>query len=528
MSLQRLELASKIYTDLVVVQAALRTAVQEQMVRASCTLGANEYVVLRHLVQSKGAVAIPDVEALLAVSRAAARRVIKRLLDDGYVSASAAVADRRSRYWQATELGCSLILIGGQSLSSEAPLIGVLRSLDGEDLAGLINELHLLGGALLSAADHARVSIAGSEEASAPNRCETLDHLIDIWTSVVCAYRRIRVEQTQYLMQISSGVLDTAAYMALYRVHEQPSNIGGVTSFLRVDQNTAARVIDRLERAGLVSRSRNPSSRREVVISISDEGVRLLEVTPPLNPNGEYVNCMSLLTDAGQFLAQALQRVVVRYVKEPVLDTGLFQSLMKRAFDRLNSTDGPVVDSESFRLAMAQFLTGVAVVTVKDGETFRAITVNSLTSVSLNPPMLLVCFDRRSRCLQAINDGRSFGVSILTRGQQHLAARFGRRDVEGNSHEVESNLCDEIDGVPLLSNSLAGVVCDLDQSFQAGSHTVVLAMPRKVIMDSASSGDVLGFWRSKYVHVGASADVPWKNGAVVPEMTPPAIHPQQK
>lgn len=524
MSLQRLELASTIYTSLAVVQAALRVAVQEQMVHASCNLGANEYVVLRRLARSKGAVAIPDVEALLAVSRAAARRVIKRLLDDGYISASAAVADRRSRYWQATDSGCSLILIGGQPLSSEAPLIGVLRSLDGEDLAGLVSELHLVGGALLKATEHP----GGSEEAAIPNGCETLDQLIDIWISVVCAYRRIRAEQTQYLMQISSGVLDTAAYMALYRVHEQPSNIGGVTSFLRVDQNTAARVIDRLERAGLVSRLRNPSSRREVVISISDEGVRLLEATPPLNPHGEYINCMSLLADAGQSLDQALQRVVVRYVKEPVLDTGLFQSLMKRAFDRLNASDGAVVDSESFRLAMSQFLTGVAVVTVKDGDTFRAITVNSLTSVSLNPPMLLICFDRRSRCLQVINDSRSFGVSILSRAQQHLATRFGRRDAEGNSHEVESDLCDEIDGVPLLSNSLAGVVCDLDQSFQAGSHTVVLGMPRKVIMESALSGDVLGFWRSKYVHVAANVDASWKNGTVLPAMTSPSVHGQQK
>jgi flavin reductase (DIM6/NTAB) family NADH-FMN oxidoreductase RutF len=144
----------------------------------------------------------------------------------------------------------------------------------------------------------------------------------------------------------------------------------------------------------------------------------------------------------------------------------------------------------------------VAVVTVQEGTKSRAITVNSLTSVSLDPPILLVCFDRRSASLKALQSNKSFGISILTKHQQDLAARFGQRETRENPHTIEMKLCEELAGVPTVAGALARIVCELEHSLEAGSHTVIFGAPRQVALhDSISGKRALGYWRSKFVEV---------------------------
>jgi flavin reductase (DIM6/NTAB) family NADH-FMN oxidoreductase RutF len=122
--------------------------------------------------------------------------------------------------------------------------------------------------------------------------------------------------------------------------------------------------------------------------------------------------------------------------------------------------------------------------------------------VSLDPPILLVCFDRRSASLKALQSNKSFGISILTKHQQDLAARFGQRETRENPHTIERELCDELAGVPTVAGALARIVCELEHSLEAGSHTVIFGAPREVALhDSVSGKHALGYWRSKFVEV---------------------------
>jgi len=289
--------------------------------------------------------------------------------------------------------------------------------------------------------------------------------------------------------------------MALYRVHETPGGMTELASFLRVDQNTATRLVDRLEGQGLLRRMRNPSSRRELILSATDKGARLLESLAPIDPDGAFLNQVGKLRRSGTALSEVLDGLISSDATSPLMDRQVFFALAKRVWERLGKNSTSQVEGSEFRLAMSQFLTGVAVVTVKDGSAPRAMTVNSLTSVSLDPPILLVCFDRRSPSLKALQRNKEFGISILSRSQQALAARFGRKETHDNPHTLEDSICEEVGGLPLLAGSLAQIVCDLEQTFEAGSHTVIFGAPREVSFHQSGTTDALGFWRSKFVQV---------------------------
>ena len=163
---------------------------------------------------------------------------------------------------------------------------------------------------------------------------------------------------------------------------------------------------------------------------------------------------------------------------------------------------------DAFRSTMAQFPTGVAVVTIRGDREPRGITVNSLTSVSLDPPTLLVCFDRRSAALEHLTGRRVFAANVLTADQQPLAARFGRRETAENPHALDEGMSVDVDGVPILVGALASIVCDVVDTFDSGSHTIVLASPRRIVPHPAPADvHALGFWRSRYFPVrGADSD----------------------
>ena len=84
----------------------------------------------------------------------------------------------------------------------------------------------------------------------------------------------------------------------------------------------------------------------------------------------------------------------------------------------------PLVDPMAMRQTMGRFATGVAVITTEDASGPHGMTVNSLTSVSLDPPLLLVCFNHGARTAEAAVSSGKFVVNILSRRQQAIALRF--------------------------------------------------------------------------------------------------------
>jgi flavin reductase (DIM6/NTAB) family NADH-FMN oxidoreductase RutF len=125
-----------------------------------------------------------------------------------------------------------------------------------------------------------------------------------------------------------------------------------------------------------------------------------------------------------------------------------------------------------FREAMGCFATGVAVVTGRapSGD-YVGLTANSLTSVSLEPPLVLVCLDRSSESRSVLLESRRFAISVLGSDQEELARRFAgeARDTRFEDLAVRFG----IEGVPILDGALAWLDCRIWEVVEAGDHTVL-------------------------------------------------------
>ena len=152
-----------------------------------------------------------------------------------------------------------------------------------------------------------------------------------------------------------------------------------------------------------------------------------------------------------------------------------------------------------FRQTMGCFATGVTLVTVRDGDELRCITANSFTSVSLDPPLVLVCLDNRTTTRQLIERGRGFAVNILSQEQQAISDRFaGKWDMK-NGHPL-----DDLDwepapasGAPLLAGAIGHVDCTLEQTVEAGDHTIFIGRVNRVDCSNADAKPLM-FYRGRY------------------------------
>jgi 3-hydroxy-9,10-secoandrosta-1,3,5(10)-triene-9,17-dione monooxygenase reductase component len=122
------------------------------------------------------------------------------------------------------------------------------------------------------------------------------------------------------------------------------------------------------------------------------------------------------------------------------------------------------------------------------------LTTNAVASVSLDPLLLLVCFDNGSRTLPAVRASRRFAVNVLRAGQEELAAvfaskRVAREKFESVTHEIAH-------GVPVLDGALAWLACDLRELHPAGDHTIGIGEVTQ--MDADLDGEPLVFFRGAY------------------------------
>jgi DNA-binding GntR family transcriptional regulator/flavin reductase (DIM6/NTAB) family NADH-FMN oxidoreductase RutF len=151
-----------------------------------------------------------------------------------------------------------------------------------------------------------------------------------------------------------------------------------------------------------------------------------------------------------------------------------------------------VTDKETFRHVIGHFASGVTVITTANaGKDFGA-TASAVSSLSLEPPMLLVCLNTRGSTQQAIHASRSFGVSILDENQGLIAERFASPHgpkFEGLTVERGG------DGVPLLADSLAYCECRVAEDVLVGTHRVFLASVTGAV---AREGSPLTYFRGKF------------------------------
>ncbi len=137
--------------------------------------------------------------------------------------------------------------------------------------------------------------------------------------------------------------------------------------------------------------------------------------------------------------------------------------------DSQSSSPTPPVETNVLRAVCGNFVTGVTVITSGRGEQAAGTTVNSFTSVSLDPPLVLFCLHQRSRLKAVVEESQAYAVNFLAAQHEPLARAFSGRHT-ASLHEVVHH--PSATGVPVLTDALAYLSCRLVDTFQGGDHTV--------------------------------------------------------
>lgn len=159
-----------------------------------------------------------------------------------------------------------------------------------------------------------------------------------------------------------------------------------------------------------------------------------------------------------------------------------------------HSPDGRALDATAWRRLIGNFATGVCVVTTSLEGAPRGCTANSLTSVSLDPLLVLVCFDHGSNTLEAVRATGRFCLNVLSAGQEPLSRHFACKGIEEEKFAgIPYHLRDDL---PVLDGCLAWIACDVESEVPGGDHAIVIGRPRTG--DEGSGDSPLVFFRSSY------------------------------
>lgn len=135
------------------------------------------------------------------------------------------------------------------------------------------------------------------------------------------------------------------------------------------------------------------------------------------------------------------------------------------------------VNPEEFRAALSKFASGVTVVTTKDVEDKPyGITVSAFCSVSLEPPLILVCIEKTTGSHDALEESGVFVVNVLSENQMDYSNQFASQ-IEDKFNGIE--LDEGIEGVPVLKDTLATLECKLTETCEGGDHTIFIGQIEK-------------------------------------------------
>jgi flavin reductase (DIM6/NTAB) family NADH-FMN oxidoreductase RutF len=166
------------------------------------------------------------------------------------------------------------------------------------------------------------------------------------------------------------------------------------------------------------------------------------------------------------------------------------------------------VPPDLFRQVMGHFATGVSVVTALDGGRPAGITVNALSSVSLEPPLVMVALDRRRFITPVVRTSGRYAVNVLGEGQQGLSDCFagapvtpGRDDFCGAAWRAGRT------GLPLLEGAIATLECATVKTFSAGDHDLFIG---RVEALASGGGDPMPllYFRRRYLRIERAATSP--------------------
>jgi flavin reductase (DIM6/NTAB) family NADH-FMN oxidoreductase RutF len=168
-------------------------------------------------------------------------------------------------------------------------------------------------------------------------------------------------------------------------------------------------------------------------------------------------------------------------------------------------TLAPDISSDEFRGAMRHLTGGVSVITVGAGKDITGMTVTSVSSLSVDPPTLIVSINRESSSWPILQRLGFFGVNILAANQLDVAERFtGKGGLKGADRFAGAQWTTRISGVPLLAGALAAIDCQVEDIVERHSHAIVIGR----VLDIQTSGHTaaLAYWQGRYVAVDQDED----------------------
>ena len=153
-----------------------------------------------------------------------------------------------------------------------------------------------------------------------------------------------------------------------------------------------------------------------------------------------------------------------------------------------------------YRDTIGRFPTGVAVVTAVGPAGPAGMTTNAVASLSLDPLLLIVCFETRSRTLEVVRSSRRFAVNVLRAGDEELAAVFASKRVAPEKFAaLTGHRWSEQHGLPVLDRALAWIACELRELLPGGDHEI--GVGEVVGTGAGEEGDPLVFYRGRYTTV---------------------------
>ncbi|WP_299592195.1 flavin reductase family protein [uncultured Microbulbifer sp.] len=154
------------------------------------------------------------------------------------------------------------------------------------------------------------------------------------------------------------------------------------------------------------------------------------------------------------------------------------------------------IDPLALRQVFGQFATGVTIVTTRDQDGQPVgMTASSFNSVSLDPPLVLWCIDRKAGCFDAFNNCNHFAIHVLNQGQSDLSSLFARKGVD-RFEQVSYTL--NTQGVPLLEEYCARLECSVEHRYAGGDHVIMVGRVRGM---SNQEHAPLVFHRGRYAQI---------------------------
>jgi flavin reductase (DIM6/NTAB) family NADH-FMN oxidoreductase RutF len=151
---------------------------------------------------------------------------------------------------------------------------------------------------------------------------------------------------------------------------------------------------------------------------------------------------------------------------------------------------------EDFRRAMGRFTTGVTIITTRLGEDLHGMTANAVTSLSLDPLLVLVCVDKTADTHDILSKAGVFAVNILNKDQAEISDRFAKKEFDGAHGLEDLPHTFAVTGAPIIDGTLAYLDCRTVTEHHGGDHTIFIGevLEAKELGD----GEPLVFYRGKY------------------------------